>query len=132
MAIMYAVIFRAKTRDLDDEYFETARRMRRLAKEYGCVAFTAVTEGEDEIAISYWESLDQITAWKQNEEHRIAQRKGQQKWYADYTVEIVEVEDHPWFVACQFHPEFQSKPIDAHPLFKGLVGASLERKAHRE
>ena len=88
---MYAVIFRAKTRDLDDEYFETARRMRRLAKEYGCVAFTAVTEGEDEIAISYWESLDQITAWKQNEEHRIAQRKGQQKWYADYTVEIVEV-----------------------------------------
>ncbi|HIA26617.1 MAG TPA: CTP synthase [Planctomycetes bacterium] len=47
-------------------------------------------------------------------------------------VEIVEVEDHPWFVACQFHPEFQSKPIDAHPLFKGLVGASLERKAHRE
>ena len=88
---MYAVIFRAKTRDLDDEYFETARRMRQLAEEYGCVAFTAVTEGEDEIAISYWESLDQITAWKQNEEHRIAQRKGQQKWYADYTVEIVEV-----------------------------------------
>ncbi len=41
-------------------------------------------------------------------------------------VEIVEREDHPWFVACQFHPEFKSTPLDAHPLFKGFVGASLE------
>ena len=44
-------------------------------------------------------------------------------------VEVVEVVDHPWFVACQYHPEFQSKPFEAHPLFKGLVGASLTRKS---
>jgi len=43
-------------------------------------------------------------------------------------VEVVEVENHPWFVACQYHPEFQSKPFAAHPLFKGFVSASLERR----
>jgi CTP synthase len=44
-------------------------------------------------------------------------------------VEIVEVRDHPWFVACQFHPEFQSKPDAAHPLFQGFVRAALEHGA---
>lgn len=43
-------------------------------------------------------------------------------------VEIVEIKDHPWFVACQFHPEFKSKPDAAHPLFRGFVKASLEAK----
>ena len=44
-------------------------------------------------------------------------------------VEIVEVPDHPWFLAVQFHPEFQSKPTRAHPLFRDFIGAAL---AHRE
>jgi CTP synthase len=44
-------------------------------------------------------------------------------------VEIVEVADHPWFVAVQFHPEFKSKPTAAHPLFAGLVAAAVERHA---
>ena len=39
-------------------------------------------------------------------------------------VEIVEIKDHPWFVACQFHPEFKSTPLSAHPLFKDFVAAS--------
>ncbi len=43
-------------------------------------------------------------------------------------VESVELADHPWFVACQFHPEFQSTPLKAHPLFQGFVGASVERR----
>jgi CTP synthase len=47
-------------------------------------------------------------------------------------VEVVEVVDHPWFVACQYHPEFQSKPYDAHPLFSGLIGAAMERKSIRD
>lgn len=42
-------------------------------------------------------------------------------------VEIVEVPDHPWFVGVQFHPEFQSKPFAAHPLFAGFVRAAMER-----
>jgi CTP synthase len=42
-------------------------------------------------------------------------------------VEIVEIPEHPWFVACQFHPEFQSTPLKAHPLFSGFVAAALVR-----
>ncbi len=44
-------------------------------------------------------------------------------------VEIVEVKDHPWFVACQFHPEFLSRPYAPHPLFSAFVGASKEQAA---
>jgi CTP synthase len=43
-------------------------------------------------------------------------------------VEIIEVKDHPWFLGCQFHPEFKSKPLSPHPLFKAFIGASY---AHR-
>mgnify|MGYP001358660974 FL=1 len=43
-------------------------------------------------------------------------------------VEIVEVKDHPWFVGVQFHPEFQSKPNQAHPLFASFIEATLTRK----
>lgn len=43
-------------------------------------------------------------------------------------VEMIEVVDHPWFVACQFHPEFKSRPNKPHPLFAKFVGASLNNK----
>lgn len=43
-------------------------------------------------------------------------------------VEIVEIKDHPWFVAVQFHPEFKSQPFNPHPLFAGFVGAAHTRK----
>jgi len=43
-------------------------------------------------------------------------------------VEIVEIPDHPWFVAVQFHPEFKSKPNAAHPLFASFIAAALKRK----
>jgi CTP synthase len=43
-------------------------------------------------------------------------------------VEIVELLDHPWFLAVQFHPEFKSKPTEAHPLFRDFVGAALQRR----
>ncbi|MBB3230064.1 CTP synthase [Halomonas stenophila] len=46
-------------------------------------------------------------------------------------VEMVELADHPWYVACQFHPEFTSTPRDGHPLFTGFVNAALEHKAVR-
>ena len=46
-------------------------------------------------------------------------------------VEIVELRDHPWFVATQFHPEFSSRPHHPHPLFSGFVGAALKRKCGR-
>jgi len=44
-------------------------------------------------------------------------------------VEIVELPEHPWFVAVQFHPEFKSKPTAAQPLFAGFIAAALERHA---
>jgi len=46
-------------------------------------------------------------------------------------VEMVELPDHPWFVACQFHPEFTSTPRDGHPLFSGFIQAALEHKQVR-
>ena len=42
-------------------------------------------------------------------------------------VEIMELKDHPWFLGCQFHPEFKSKPMDPHPLFREFIKASLRR-----
>ncbi|MEM9568677.1 MAG: CTP synthase (glutamine hydrolyzing), partial [Cyanobacteria bacterium P01_E01_bin.34] len=50
----------------------------------------------------------------------------------DRLVEIVEYSDHPFFIACQFHPEFLSRPRNPHPLFKGLVDATLKRKTIQE
>ena len=47
-------------------------------------------------------------------------------------VEIVELRDHPWFVASQFHPEFKSRPDRPHPLFDGFVEASLAVRDGRE
>ena len=44
-------------------------------------------------------------------------------------VEICEIADHPWFLGCQFHPEFKSKPMEPHPLFRSFIGAAY---AHRQ
>ncbi len=43
-------------------------------------------------------------------------------------VEIIEIEDHPWFLGCQFHPEFKSRPTYPHPLFRAFIEASLREK----
>ena len=46
-------------------------------------------------------------------------------------VEIMELSDHPWFLACQFHPEFKSKPLQPHPIFVSFIEAALKHKAQR-
>ncbi len=46
-------------------------------------------------------------------------------------VEMIEITDHPYFVACQFHPEFKSRPAKPHPLFARFIAAALEHTAHR-
>jgi CTP synthase len=46
-------------------------------------------------------------------------------------VEICELADHPWFLGCQFHPEFKSKPLEPHPLFRAFIGASAKQREHR-
>ena len=46
-------------------------------------------------------------------------------------VEMVELSNHPWFIACQFHPEFTSTPRDGHPLFSGFISAALAKKSQK-
>jgi len=46
-------------------------------------------------------------------------------------VEICEVADHPWYLGCQFHPEFKSKPLEPHPLFTAFLGAAIKHRANR-
>jgi len=46
-------------------------------------------------------------------------------------VEIVEIKDHPWFLGCQFHPEFKSRPVEPHPLFRRFIEAALRYRTQR-
>ena len=46
-------------------------------------------------------------------------------------VEIIEIKGHPWFLGCQFHPEFKSKPLQPHPLFKAFIGASYDHRLNK-
>lgn len=89
---MYAVIFKATLKEVDSQYSEMVVRMRELAiHEYGCTEFTACTEGDKEIAISYWPSLAHIKAWHQNPAHKVAQALGKSKWYESYHVQVTEI-----------------------------------------
>ena len=90
---MYAVIFRAKVGELDQAYKEAIGRMKSLAfEEYGCLEFYALMEGDQRIAISYWNSEDDIRRWKNNSEHLESQTQGRKKWYESYSVQVVKVE----------------------------------------
>jgi len=80
---MYVVIFRARIRQLDEVYSAMAEKMRQLAlSQYNCVEFTSITQGNEEIALSYWHSEADIQRWKQDAEHRVAQQLGSSKWYS--------------------------------------------------
>lgn len=97
---MFVVIFRAKVRGTDSEYSQVAARMRELALgQFGCLEFTAVTEGSDEIALSYWPSEDHIRAWKAHTEHVLAQQLGRERWYESYSVQVAEIKRDYRFVA---------------------------------
>jgi heme-degrading monooxygenase HmoA len=89
---MHVVIFRAKIRNLDPQYTQTAARMRELAlTEFGCVEFHAVTEGDQEVALSYWPDEESIRAWKMHPEHLQAQKMGVEFWYESYSLQIAEI-----------------------------------------
>jgi CTP synthase len=47
-------------------------------------------------------------------------------------VEVIELPDHPWFLACQFHPEFKSRPYAPHPIFQSFIGAAVEYRDQRK
>ena len=89
---MFVVIFRAKERSFDKEYSATVDRLRQLALgEYGCVEFYAMTEGRDEVAISYWPDEESIRRWKAQAEHVLAQESGRHTWYESYSVDVAKV-----------------------------------------
>ncbi len=88
----YAVIFTAEIAELDDDYAATAERLRtRALRDFGCLAFNSCAGGGREIAVSYWESEDQIRAWKQDTEHLAAQQAGRERWYRSWSVQVVEI-----------------------------------------
>lgn len=89
---VFAVIFKAKVGIQDEEYLKSVTTMRELAfSKYNCQDFIALTEGDQEIAISYWLSETDIKNWHQDSQHRIAQQTGKSKWYSSYSVEITEI-----------------------------------------
>ncbi|RCX28127.1 antibiotic biosynthesis monooxygenase family protein [Thioalbus denitrificans] len=89
---MYVVIFRATVRKLDAEYSAVAKRMRELAiDQFGCIEFHSVTEGVNEVSLSYWPSEENIRAWKDHPEHLLAQQAGRERWYQSYTVQVAQV-----------------------------------------
>lgn len=89
---MLAVIFKAEIAEFDEEYSHSAEELRNLAmNQYNCQEFITSCEGNQEIAISYWKSEDDIRKWHQNLEHIQAQKKGKAKWYKSWKVEVVEI-----------------------------------------
>ncbi|GAB4208204.1 MAG: hypothetical protein Fur0019_13650 [Tibeticola sp.] len=89
---MIVVIFRARVAAFDAQYSATAARMRELAiSQFGCLAFHAVTEGDEEVALSYWPDEAAVRAWRAHPEHVAAQRMGRERWYRSYSVEVAEV-----------------------------------------
>ncbi len=89
---MFAVIFKATIRTLDKEYSLYANQLRELAmSKYGCTDFVSSCEGNQELAISYWSCEQDIARWHNDPLHKRAQQLGKDKWYLNYTVEVVEV-----------------------------------------
>ncbi|MCB1859246.1 MAG: antibiotic biosynthesis monooxygenase [Gammaproteobacteria bacterium] len=89
---MYAVIFKAEIDKLDDSYFAMAAALQeRATTVYGCQRLISVSEGNHEITISYWTSLEQIQAWRNDVQHRLAQDRGRSHWYRRYQVEVADI-----------------------------------------
>ncbi|MCM3042615.1 antibiotic biosynthesis monooxygenase [Paenibacillus motobuensis] len=88
----YAVIFTSERTEGDRGYAEMAEEMVRLASvQPGFLGVESAREGLG-ITVSYWETLESIQNWKQNERHLIAQSKGKSEWYLKYKTRICKVE----------------------------------------
>jgi len=88
----YAVIFTSERTEGDDGYADMADEMVQLASaQPGFLGVESAREGVG-ITVSYWESLDAIKYWKQNERHLFAQRRGISDWYLRYKTRVCKVE----------------------------------------
>lgn len=89
---MYVVIFKAVLKHPDQAYRDIAVNLReRAINQYGCLGFSAATQDNEEIAVSYWETLEQIASWKADMEHLKAQKLALSKWYQSCQVQVAEV-----------------------------------------
>ncbi len=88
----YAVIFTSVRTDGDNGYAEMAEEMLRLAAEQLGYLGAESARNEIGITISYWQSLEAILNWKQNERHLIAQLRGKTEWYQQFKIRICKVE----------------------------------------
>lgn len=87
----YAVIFTSVRTEVDDGYADAARRMLELARRQpGFLGFESARQ-EIGISVSYWNSLEAISAWKQHAEHRLTQQRAHD-WYLHFRVRVVRVE----------------------------------------
>ena len=88
----YAVIFTTLRTKVEEGYEETASYMENLAKEQDGYLGIESARNELGITISYWESLEAISKWKNNIEHTLAREKGRAIWYKKYQLRICKVE----------------------------------------
>jgi len=88
----YVVIFTSIRTEADNGYETMANEMTALVKQQpGFLGFESA-RNEVGITVSYWESLEAIAAWKQNERHLVAQHKGKTEWYKSYKTRVCKVE----------------------------------------
>jgi heme-degrading monooxygenase HmoA len=89
----YAVIFTSQRTDGDRGYGKMAEKMDELASQQkGFLGVESARDNELGITVSYWDSLDAIKNWKENSAHKVAQEKGKEEWYSNYSVRISKVE----------------------------------------
>jgi len=89
----YAVIFSSLRTSVEDGYAAMAQRMLNLAAQQpGYLGVESARDDGAGITVSYWSSLEAIRAWKENAEHREAQRLGHAQWYAAFRLRVAKVE----------------------------------------
>jgi heme-degrading monooxygenase HmoA len=89
----YAVIFSSVGAADRDGYTEMAAAMDRLAaRQPGYLGQESAGDDDFGITVSYWRSEDDIANWRRNAEHRVAQRLGRERWYADFRIRVAKVE----------------------------------------
>ena len=94
----YAVIFSTILSDDSNGYLKTAKKMEELAKQQKGYLGIESARNETGITVSYWQTLDDIIAWKNNVEHTEARSLGREKWYKKYQLRICKVEIEYGFV----------------------------------
>jgi len=92
LAPYYAVIFTSIRTKENQGYNLASNRMVELAQKQKGFLGVESARSEIGITVSYWDSLESIRNWKNNEEHKIVQKRGKEKWYASYKIRICKVE----------------------------------------